>query len=86
MPVTIQATGILKQHIAPGLTLDGVRTVGEAVARLDLPEMGELILLVNGRPAYWETALADGDVLHLVPGISGGNRRPATGQEPPVYR
>lgn len=53
---------------------------------LDLPEMGELILLVNGRPAYWETALADGDVLHLVPGISGGNRRPATGQEPPVYR
>jgi molybdopterin converting factor small subunit len=84
MPVTIQATGILKQHIAPDLKLDNVRTAGEAVARLDLPEMGELIMLVNGRPAYWDTALADGDVLHLVPGISGGCRL-ASRQEPPAY-
>ena len=85
MAITIQATGVLRQHITPGLILDGVRTVGEAVTQLDLPELGELIMLVNGRPAHWHTELADGDTLHLVPGISGGGDCPARRQEPPAY-
>lgn len=86
MAVTIQATGVLRQHIAPGLSLDGVRTVGEAVTRLGLPDLGELIMLVNGRPAHWRTELADGDILHLLPGISGGSDWPACRQEPSAYR
>lgn len=66
--------------------LDGVRTVGEAVTRLGLPDLGELIMLVNGRPAHWHTELEDGDTLHLVPGISGGCDWPACTQESPANR
>ena len=36
--------------------------------------LGELILLVNGRMAHWQTPLSDGDVLKLVPAIGGGIR------------
>lgn len=53
-------------------TLYNVHTVGEAVSRLNLPESGELVMLVNGRIAYWQTELEDGDVLKLIPAISGG--------------
>ena len=35
-------------------------------------DTGELILLVNGRMAHWQTPLTDGDVLKLVPAIGGG--------------
>ncbi|MFN2202045.1 MAG: MoaD/ThiS family protein [Caldilineaceae bacterium] len=72
MIVTVQAAGILKQHIEADSTVEDVRTVGEAVERLRLPQSGELIMLVNGKPAYWNTELSDGDTLNLLPGISGG--------------
>jgi molybdopterin converting factor small subunit len=73
MVISIQAAGILKQHIEPGTTVENVRTVGEAVEQLRLPQSGELIMLVNGKPAYWKTELSDGDTLSLLPGISGGS-------------
>ena len=71
MPITVQATGTLKQRIPPGTTVEAA-TVAEAVTQLDVPEAEEVILLVNGRIAHWNTALADGDMLQLVLGISGG--------------
>ena len=59
--ITIKASGSLRKHIAPGTTVDNVHTVGEAMSQLALPETGELIMLVNRRMAYWDTALEDGD-------------------------
>ena len=70
--ITIQAAGTLKRYVAPGVTIHNVHTVGEAVTRLTLPEeAGQLTLLVNGRLAYWQTKLDDGDILKLIPGIKG---------------
>ena len=71
MPITIQTAGFLKEQIPDDLSVDA-NTVGEAVTQLDLGETGELILLVNGRMAHWQTSLNDGDVLKLVPAIGGG--------------
>ena len=70
--IIIQASGSLKQHVAPGATVHNVHTVGEAITQLKLPEVGELIMLVNGRLAYWQMELKDGDTLQLIPAISGG--------------
>ena len=70
--VTIKALGSLRQHVAPGTTVQNVQTVGEAVTQLNLPEIGEMMMLVNGRIAYWQTELDDGDTLQLLPTISGG--------------
>ena len=72
MAIEIRAAGILKQQIPPGATVENARTVGEAVDQLALSHAGELIMLVNGTPAYWNTELRDGDTLSLLPGISGG--------------
>jgi len=70
--ITVEAVGGLKRYIASGTTVQNARTVGEAIEQLNLPDVGELMLLVNGRMAYWQTELADGDSLKLVPAISGG--------------
>ena len=71
MPITVQTAGVLKQQLPDDLQLEA-RTVGEAITQLDLVESGELILLVNGRMAHWQTQLSDGDILKLVPAIGGG--------------
>lgn len=63
---------MLKQYIPPGTSVENADTVGEAIDQLALPELGELIMLVNGKPAYWNTELRDGDILSLLPAISGG--------------
>lgn len=70
--ITIQVSGSLTQHVAAGTTVHNVHTVGEAVTRLNLPEVGELIMLVNGRLAHWQMEVKDGDTLQLIPAISGG--------------
>ena len=70
--VSVETAGSLKHYVAPGTVLYNVRTVGEAVTRLALPEKsGQLTMLVKGRPAYWNTELEDGDTLKLVPAITG---------------
>lgn len=71
MTITIQVAGVLKEQVEDGLQLEA-STVGEAVTQLDLVDTGELILLVNGRMAHWQTPLSDGDMLKLVPAIGGG--------------
>lgn len=70
--ITIKVSGSLKQHLAEETIVQNVHTVGEAITSLNLPESGEMLLLVNGKLAYWNTQLQDGDVLQLVPAISGG--------------
>ncbi len=70
--ITIKASGNLKQHIQPGARAHNVRTVGEAISQLNLPESGDLMIMLNGQLAYWHTEVEDGDVLHLLPAISGG--------------
>ena len=70
--ITVQVTGALKRHLATDATVHNVNTVGEAITELELPEIGELMLLVNGRMAYWDTPLDHGDIVKLVPAIGGG--------------
>ena len=70
--VTIEVSGLLKQHVDPGTTVQNVHTVGEAVTQLNLPAAGDMIMVVNGKIAYWNTELEDGDTLKLLPAISGG--------------
>ena len=72
MTVEIRTAGTLKQQISPDATVENVSTVGEAIDQLGLSHSGELIMLVNGKPAYWSTDLRDGDTLSILPGISGG--------------
>lgn len=72
--IKVEATGSLKQYLAPDTTIQNVSTVGEAISQLALPDVGELMLLVNGKMAYWQTELQDGDVLKLVPAIGGGRK------------
>ena len=71
MTITIQASGILKEQIPTELHVEA-HTVGEAISRFDLSVAGEVLLLVNGRMAHWQTELHDGDVLKLLPAIGGG--------------
>ena len=70
--VTIEVSGLLRQHVDPGTTVQNVHTVGEAVTQLNLPAAGDMIMVVNGKIAYWNTELDDGDTLQLLPAISGG--------------
>lgn len=71
MTITIQASGILKEQIPSDLYAEAT-SVGEALASFDLSAAGEVLLLVNGRIAHWQTELHDGDVIKLVPAIGGG--------------
>lgn len=70
--VSIEVSGLLRQHVDPGTTVQNVHTVGEAVTQLNLPAAGDMIMVVNGKIAYWNTELDDGDTLQLLPAISGG--------------
>ena len=72
MPITIRPTGSLKRFIAPDIVLEDTHTVGEAVEHLSLPEEIGLVMVVNERIANWNTPLADGDTLQLIPTIAGG--------------
>ena len=72
MTITIRPTGLIKRFVTPDTVLEDARTVGEAVTQLSLPEDIGLVMLVNGRTANWDTVLADGDILQLIPVISGG--------------
>jgi sulfur carrier protein ThiS len=70
--VTVEAGGSLRTRIPPQTTLDDVQTVGDALQRLALPPDVALIIMVNGRIAYWTTRLNDGDAIQLLPTIGGG--------------
>jgi hypothetical protein len=53
--IKVEAAGSLRQYVVPGATVYNVHTVGEAISQLNLPETGELLMLVNGRIAYSPT-------------------------------
>ena len=72
MPITIQPAGSIKRFVAPDSVLEHAQTVGEAIEQLDLPDNIGVVMMVNGRIAHWNTSLADGDVLQLIPTIAGG--------------
>jgi molybdopterin converting factor small subunit len=72
MIVSIQGTGSLRARIPSGTTLEDVHTVGEAILRVGLPQTDGLAILVNGRLADWNTALADNDSIQLIPALAGG--------------
>ena len=70
--VRIEAVGSLSRFVTSPTILHNVETVGEAVAQLALPEeAGQLMMLVNGKMAYWHTRLSNGDTLKLLPSITG---------------
>ena len=52
--------------------LQDVRTVGQAIERVQLARDTGFIILVNGRVGHWNTELKDGDLLQIIPAISGG--------------
>ena len=72
MTVTVRAHGSLRDRIPTGTKLEDVCTVGEAIQRLAVPSELGLAIMVNGRIANWNTPLAHGDLLQLVPALSGG--------------
>lgn len=63
-------TGVIRKVslvIPPGSTL------AEVLLKLEiqLPEEG-LLLVVNGRTADNKSQLSDGDIIHIIPALSGG--------------
>ena len=54
--------------LLPGATLAEVL----AELRIELPLEG-LLLVINGRLVDVDTAIADGDVIDLIPALSGGS-------------
>jgi sulfur-carrier protein len=58
------------RHARPIDVAEGA-TVGEVIARLELPD-GPRVVLVNGRHAAADQALSDGDRLAIFPPIAGG--------------
>jgi molybdopterin converting factor small subunit len=72
MTVSVRALGSLGSRIPANMVVNNVETAGEAITRVGLPDSEGLAILINGHIANWDTPLHDGDVLQLVPQISGG--------------
>ncbi len=72
MAIVIQSAGYLKKQIAADVIIEGNTSVGEAIDELGVARENEMILLVNGKLADWNTKLQDGDTLSILPGLSGG--------------
>lgn len=47
-------------------------TVGQLLEMLNIPRQLPLIVLVNGKHAKKENVLKDGDLLHILPPMTGG--------------
>ena len=52
--------------------LEGVQTVGQALARLALTRESGFVILLNGKVSHWNAELQDGDLVQLVPAAGGG--------------
>lgn len=73
MKIQVEAVGMLRDQAPPGTIIENVQNVGEAIDQLGISHSGELITLINGKPAHWKSELRDGDTLSILPGISGGS-------------
>lgn len=84
MKVQVNLFANLRKY-APGgedafdVELDLGATAGQLVETLKIPQSVQLVILINGRQAKRDNALADGDTVTLFPPIAGGLRihRPA---------
>lgn len=47
-------------------------TIGQVLEKLNLPKEIRIIVLLNGRTADGETALNEGDIVHILPLMAGG--------------
>ena len=47
-------------------------TIAKVLEKLNLPGEIRIIVLLNGRSADQETALNEGDIVHILPLIAGG--------------
>ena len=72
MGVTVEAEDLLPDGQPERLTLRGVSSVGEAVARLPLKRSTGIVILVNGKLGQLDTPLQDGDLVQLIPALGGG--------------
>lgn len=79
MTIIVRATSSLRAHVPAAATVEDVRTVGEALERLDLAHLEGVTFLVNGRSAFWGTELHDGDTLQLLTAMAGGQAISCTG-------
>ncbi len=77
MRVEVRLFSVLRRY-APGgaeafdLEPGPGATLGQVLARLDLPEGVERVVLLNGRRADPSTPLTDGDVVTVFPPVTGG--------------
>jgi len=47
-------------------------TVGSVLQMLQIPKDLDMVIAINGRSTQGDSILSDGDVLELIPAISGG--------------
>jgi molybdopterin converting factor small subunit len=72
MAVTVKTSGSLRERIPTNTVIENAQTVGQAIERLSIPDSVGMAILVNGLLAHWNTPLHDGDIIQLIPQISGG--------------
>lgn len=72
MAVIVEAEDLLPGGHSERVALDGVSSVGEAMARLPLKRSTGIVILVNGKLGQFDTPLSDGDVVQLIPALGGG--------------
>lgn len=78
LTVTVRLYSILRHR--DGRTVDELvlvladgSTVAEVLAQLEIEARRDLLISVNHEPANPDTRLADGDVITMIPLISGGS-------------
>ncbi len=80
MKVQVELYATLSKFLPPGaegrkamLELPEAATVGDLLARLDIPAEMAALLLVNGTHQPPETVLKDGEVVAIFPPLAGGS-------------
>jgi len=79
MEIVVQLHTILQITSANGLIrkinyqLDANATVSDLITRLNLSlSPNEILIVINGQVVEMYTVIHDGDIIHLIPAISGG--------------
>ncbi len=80
MTIELRLFASLRKHLPPGsprgkcaLELPDGITIGEVLARMDIPHASAQMVLVNGdHDRDFDRALRDGDVLSIFPPVAGG--------------
>ncbi|HAI21323.1 MAG TPA: molybdopterin synthase sulfur carrier subunit [Clostridiales bacterium UBA8153] len=74
MRITVKLFALLREGRGKQveLELEAGASVGSALHRLGIQQSAASMLLVNGRTAGFDTALADGDVVAVFPPVGGG--------------